>query len=248
MSTHAVRCPRTALPSSPIPSKGSTRSALRVTAAHPTCCWRPATSRPARSSPSSPETRRRRPAWSWSFRHPDRPPDRAAGSRPNRNLKRANPSRRQVPAAAETLRSGPPELRRATAALAITELVSWGVLYYSFPVVAPAMARQSGWSLTQVSGAFSAGLLIAGLSAPSVAAMLGRFGPRAVMTVGSILTVLSTTLWAWAPSVAVLCAAWMLIGGRQVWRLGARTAAWNPKLHLHSRLWNVHSRIAGSAR
>ncbi|WNG95480.1 MFS transporter [Mycobacterium sp. ITM-2016-00318] len=79
-------------------------------------------------------------------------------------------------------------------------------------MVAPAMVRQSGWSLTQVSGAFSAGLLVSGLSAPTVAAMLARFGPRAVMTAGSILTVISTILWAWAPSIAVLYGAWMLIG------------------------------------
>ncbi len=117
-----------------------------------------------------------------------------------------------MPAAAETLRSGPPELRRATIALAITQLVSWGVLYYTFPVVAPAMVRESGWSVTQVSGAFSAGLLVSGLSAPSVAAMLGRHGPRTVMTAGSILTVLSMMLWASAPSVVTLYAAWMLIG------------------------------------
>lgn len=117
-----------------------------------------------------------------------------------------------MPAAAETLRSGPPELRRPTIALAITQLVSWGVLYYTFPVVAPAMVRESGWSVTQVSGAFSAGLLVSGLSAPSVAAMLGRHGPRTVMTAGSILTVLSMMLWASAPSVVTLYAAWMLIG------------------------------------
>ena len=83
-----------------------------------------------------------------------------------------------MPAAAETLRSGPPELRRATAALATTQLVSWGVLYYAFAVVAPAMVHQPGWGTTAVSGAFSVGLLISGLSAPPVAAMFGWFGPR----------------------------------------------------------------------
>jgi predicted MFS family arabinose efflux permease len=32
------------------------------------------------------------------------------------------------------------------------------------------------------------------------------------MTIGSVMTVISTTLWAWTPSIAVLYAAWMLIG------------------------------------
>jgi MFS family permease len=117
-----------------------------------------------------------------------------------------------VPAAAEAIRSGPPELRRATAALAITQLISWGVLYYAFAVVAPAMARQPGWGVTAVSGAFSVGLLVSGLSARAVAAMLGRLGPRVTMTAGSLLAIVATTLWASASSVAMLYAAWALIG------------------------------------
>jgi predicted MFS family arabinose efflux permease len=117
-----------------------------------------------------------------------------------------------VPAAAESIRSGPPELRQATAALAITQLISWGVLYYAFAVVAPAMARQPGWGVTAVSGAFSVGLLVSGLSARAVAAMLGRLGPRVTMTAGSLLAIVATTLWASASSVAMLYAAWALIG------------------------------------
>ena len=117
-----------------------------------------------------------------------------------------------MPAAAETLRSGPPELRRATAALALTQLISWGVLYYAFAVVASAMAREPGWGVTAVSGAFSMGLLVSGLSARAVAAMVGRLGPRVTMTAGSLLAIVATTLWASASSVAALYAAWALIG------------------------------------
>lgn len=115
-------------------------------------------------------------------------------------------------AAAETIRSGPPELRRATAALAMTQLVSWGVLYYAFAVTAPAMARQPGWGITAVSGAFSVGLVLSGLSARTVASMLGRFGPRATMSAGSVLGIAGTALWASASTVAMLYAAWALIG------------------------------------
>lgn len=115
-------------------------------------------------------------------------------------------------AAPDALRSGPPELRRATIALAITQLISWGALYYAFAVVAPAMAGQSGWGITAVSGAFSVGLLSSGLSAPLVAAMLGRYGPRAVMTTGSLLQIVAMTLWAASSSVAMLYAAWILMG------------------------------------
>ncbi|WP_041451085.1 MFS transporter [Hoyosella subflava] len=117
-----------------------------------------------------------------------------------------------MPAAVDTLRSGPPELRRAVVALSLTQLVSWGVLYYAFAVVAPAMAREPGWSITTVGAAFSLGVLVSGLSAPAVATLLGRFGPRAVMTAGAVLTIVATTLWASAPSLLMLYLAWALIG------------------------------------
>jgi MFS family permease len=113
---------------------------------------------------------------------------------------------------ADTLRSGPPELWRTTIALAFTQPISWGVLHYAFAVVAPAMARQTGWGITAVSGAFSVALVVSGLSARAVGAMLGRLGPRVVMTAGSLLTIVATTLWATASTVVMLYAAWTLIG------------------------------------
>lgn len=117
-----------------------------------------------------------------------------------------------MPAAVDTLRSGPPELRQAVIALSFTQLVSWGVLYYAFAVVAPAMAREPGWSIATVGAAFSLGLLVSGLSAPAVATLLGRFGPRAVMTAGAALTIVATALWASATSLVMLYIAWALIG------------------------------------
>ncbi|MEO3758056.1 MFS transporter [Mycobacterium sp. B14F4] len=107
---------------------------------------------------------------------------------------------------------GPPVLRRATIALATTQLISWGVLYYTFAVVAPVMAGQQGWSVPAVGGAFSVGILVSGLSARAAATLLGRLGPRSVMTAGSLLTAAGTTLWASASSVAMLYTAWTLIG------------------------------------
>lgn len=117
-----------------------------------------------------------------------------------------------MPAAAEAVRSGPPELRRATAALAITQLISWGVLYYAFAAVAPLMTRQPGWGVTAVSCAFSVGLLVAGMSARAVVVLLARLGPRVTMTGGALLMIVATTLWASASSIAMLYAAWALIG------------------------------------
>jgi MFS family permease len=44
------------------------------------------------------------------------------------------------------------------AVLAVTETVSWGVLYYAFAVFLPSMRRSLGWSKTELTGAFSLAL------------------------------------------------------------------------------------------
>ncbi|MCO6416095.1 hypothetical protein JYK14_07920 [Siccirubricoccus sp. KC 17139] len=51
---------------------------------------------------------------------------------------------------------------RVPAALAASQVVHWGSLYYAFSVLAPAMAAELGASHGAVVGAFSAGLLAQG--------------------------------------------------------------------------------------
>ena len=46
--------------------------------------------------------------------------------------------------------------------LCVTEITSWGVLYYAFPVLAPTLARDTGWSVSTVTAAFSGGLVVSG--------------------------------------------------------------------------------------
>ena len=44
--------------------------------------------------------------------------------------------------------------RRVLLVLCLTEITSWGVLYYAFPVLAPAIADDTGWSVSAVTAAF----------------------------------------------------------------------------------------------
>ena len=79
-------------------------------------------------------------------------------------------------------------LRRVLVVLCVTEIVSWGVLYYAFPArVAPAIAGDTGWSIAAVTAAFSTGLVVSALVGIPVGRWLDRIGPRLVMTTGSIL-------------------------------------------------------------
>ncbi|MCS7255642.1 MAG: MFS transporter, partial [Thermomicrobium sp.] len=46
------------------------------------------------------------------------------------------------------------------ATLALTETVSWGILYYGFAVFLVPMEREFGWSRASLTGAFSLALLV----------------------------------------------------------------------------------------
>jgi hypothetical protein len=53
-----------------------------------------------------------------------------------------------------------------TGTLALTETVSWGVLYYAFGIFLVPMQEELGWSRTALTGAYSVGLLVSALTAP----------------------------------------------------------------------------------
>ncbi|SDY53883.1 Predicted arabinose efflux permease, MFS family [Modestobacter sp. DSM 44400] len=102
--------------------------------------------------------------------------------------------------------------RRALAALCATEVVSWGVLYYAFPVALSAITADTGWSATSTTAAFSAGLVVSALAGVPVGRGLDRWGPRRVMTAGSLLAVPAIVGVALAPSYWCFLAAWCVVG------------------------------------
>jgi MFS family permease len=59
-----------------------------------------------------------------------------------------------------------------------------GWLYYALPVLAPAIAVDTGWSVHAVTGAFSAGLVVSALVGVPVGRWLDQIGPRLLMTAG----------------------------------------------------------------
>jgi len=103
-------------------------------------------------------------------------------------------------------------LRRVLAVLCVTEITSWGVLYYALPVLAPSVAADTGWSVSTVTGAFSTGLVVSALAGIPAGRWLDRWGPRPVMTGGSVLAVPAVVGIATAPTVAWFFAAWALAG------------------------------------
>lgn len=103
-------------------------------------------------------------------------------------------------------------LRRVLAALCLTEISSWGILYYAFPVLSVSISRDTGWSITVIVAAFSVSQLVAAAAGVPVGRILDRHGPRWVMTAGSVLAVPAVVAIAAAPTVPVFFAGWVLAG------------------------------------
>lgn len=106
----------------------------------------------------------------------------------------------------------PSGLRRVLAALCLTEITSWGILYYAFPVLSVSISRDTGWSITVIVAAFSVSQLIAAAVGIPVGRVLDRHGPRWVMTTGSVLAVPAVVAIATAPTIPVFFAGWVLAG------------------------------------
>ncbi len=98
------------------------------------------------------------------------------------------------------------------AALCVTETVSWGILYYGFPVLLRPMETDLGFSRVEVTGAFSTGMGVAALAALPVGRWIDRHGARALMTLGSCLGTALLVVWSQVESLAALYAVWGLMG------------------------------------
>jgi MFS family permease len=103
-------------------------------------------------------------------------------------------------------------LRRVLAVLCLTEITSYGVLYYAFPVLVTTISAQTGWSTASATAAFTAGLIVSGLVGIPAGRCLDRCGPRMVMTGGSLLGVVALVLIATAQNLLWFFVAWLLGG------------------------------------
>jgi predicted MFS family arabinose efflux permease len=97
-------------------------------------------------------------------------------------------------------------------ALSVTETVSWGIIYYGFPVFLQAMEREFKASAVSVAGAFSLALAITALAAVPVGRWIDRAGSRGLMTLGSCLAAALTLAWARTTSLGMLYAVWCGMG------------------------------------
>jgi MFS family permease len=102
----------------------------------------------------------------------------------------------------------------ALAALAIAQIVAWGVLYYAVLVAAPAIAADTGWDEQSIFLAVTAGLLTSAVCAVPVGRWLDRH-PRRVLVGGAIVGTVALLGAAGAPSIGVFATAWIACGAAQ---------------------------------
>src|SRR5919201_4657957 len=101
---------------------------------------------------------------------------------------------------------------KIVAVLAVTETVSWGVLYYAFAVFLPAMQRSLGWSKAELTGAFSVALATSAVAAFPVGRRLDRHSPRPLMTLGSLAGALLVFAWSQVHDLLAFYLVWVGIG------------------------------------
>ncbi|MER7176144.1 MFS transporter [Streptomyces mesophilus] len=102
--------------------------------------------------------------------------------------------------------------RAVLPALCATQITGWGIVYYAFPVLLPRITADTGWPTGTATAAFSLALLISAAVGIPVGRVLDRYGPRAVMTGGSVLATAAVLMVASAPGLPLFFAGWMLAG------------------------------------
>ena len=99
-----------------------------------------------------------------------------------------------------------------TIALAITETVSWGIIFYAFTVFITPMEIELGWGRTEMTGAFSLFMVISGLMAYPVGSWIDRHGGRWLMTLGSVCASLLILAWSQVTDLGTFYLIWAGLG------------------------------------
>jgi MFS family permease len=111
--------------------------------------------------------------------------------------------------ASRDLISGP---WRAVFVLGVTQIVTWGAIYYTPVLIVPLIARERGWSMAFAMGGFSVGLLATGLVSPYVGRTIDRIGGHVVMGLGSLIGAAGLLLITFATNPFAYMAVWVVLG------------------------------------
>lgn len=120
--------------------------------------------------------------------------------------------------------------------LGFTLIASYGSLLYAFSLLAPEIHRTLGWRMELVFGAFSWGLLVAGLSSTPTGLLIDRFGGRFVMGAGSLIC------GAGLIGISQVQALWQYYGAWTVLGVGMALVFYEAAFATINRAWTTDAR------
>jgi MFS family permease len=101
---------------------------------------------------------------------------------------------------------------RTLAILSVTQIFSWGSLYYSATILTPEIQNELGWRAETAFGAISWSLLVGGLVSTAVGIFLDRYGGRLVLGTGSFVSAVALLGLSSVNSVLEYYLAWTFLG------------------------------------
>lgn len=104
------------------------------------------------------------------------------------------------------------KLQRAAIPLAIAQTLTWASLYYSFPALLPSWQGALGWSKAELSGAFTAALMVSAFAAPLMGNLIDRGFGRVVLAGGTALGAMLLMVLPEVEKVWQFYALWMGMG------------------------------------
>src|SRR3954463_2277457 len=96
--------------------------------------------------------------------------------------------------------------------LSVTQIISWGSLFYAISVLMAPIEHELGWSRDAIVGAFSLSMVCTGLAAFPVGNLIDRYGGRHVMGGGSVLAAVMLAVLSQTTSLPVFYATWIGLG------------------------------------
>lgn len=101
---------------------------------------------------------------------------------------------------------------RAVPVLGLTQILTWGAMFYPPVLTLPLIAAERGWSLSFAMGGFSVGLFTGGFVAPHVGRSIDRVGGNFVMACGSLAGAAGLIALATLTHPAAYFITWMVLG------------------------------------
>ncbi len=103
--------------------------------------------------------------------------------------------------------------------LGLGQIISWGSLFYAFPLIAEPMAAELGVDKPHIYGAATFGMLMAGVASYPVGNLIDRGHGRVIMTGGAVLGGLLLAAWSQVHGMAWFYAVFGAIGIAQAMTL-----------------------------